>query len=145
MIDVAAIQNAVVARITTDIEGASVRAVLGDGANSIIHAELLRNEGLQLIDLPTRPLIAYRRRVIPQVERVIYRPVYSLWIYDDPERGYYRINTLITLIVQAYNARLLSVATSAIGDVEISAVGGEDRDTALGLLYSHLQLIIGAV
>lgn len=144
MIDLAAITGAVFERLRTDAAGAAVRAALGVGVSSVLHAEDLRVEGLGVRALPARPLVALRRGAVPQSQRVVYQPIYTWYCYDDPAIGYGRIEALPLLIAQAFASRLI-VSTTAVGAQETSGVGAQLRDDKLKLLVIPVQLVIGAV
>lgn len=144
MVDLAAITLAVSERLRTDAAGSAVRAALGAGAASVLHAEDLRVEGLAVAALPARPLVALRRGPTPQSQGVVYGPLYTWYCYDDIAQGYGRIEALPLLIAQAFRARLI-VGTTAVGAQELGSVGAQLRDERLGLLVVPMQLIIGAV
>lgn len=144
MIDLAAITSAVYARLQSDAAGAAVRAALGAGGLSVVHAEDLRVEGQGGPALPARPLVALRRGPAPQSQGVVYSPLYTWYCYDDIGQGYGRIEGLPLLIAQAFAARLI-VDTTAVGAQDLGSVGAQLRDERLGLLVVPIQLIIGAV
>jgi hypothetical protein len=144
MIDLAAITIAVFERLRTDAAGAAVRAALGAGADSVLHAEDLRVEGLGVRALPARPLVALRRGVAPQSQRVVYQPIYTWYCYDDPAIGYGRIEALPLLIAQAFATRLI-VPASAVGAQDTGAIGAQLRDDRLKLLVITAPVVIGAV
>ena len=144
MIDLAAITIAVCERLRSDAAGAAVRALLGAGAASVLHAEDLRVEGLSVRALPARPLVALRRGSVPQSQRVVYTPLYTWYCYDDPAQGYGRIEALPLLIAQAFSTWLV-IGTTAVGAQDVSAVGAQLRDDKLKLLVITAQLVVGAV
>lgn len=145
MIDLAAITGAVFARLETDAAGADVRNAFGAATVSVMHAEDLRVEGLTVQALPARPIVALRRGAAPGEGNIVYRPVYTWYCYDDPSVGYGRLELLLPLIGAAYEAGLLSVAHSGIGDVESVSIGAQTRDDRLKLLLCPLTLVVGAV
>lgn len=143
MIDLYALSTAIYNRLAADAAGAAVRAALGAGAQSVLMAEDLRVEGLTVLALPTRPLIALRRGAVPQSGRVVSLPVYVWYCYDDPAVGYGRLETLPLLIASAYTTPLV-VGTVAVGAIEVSA-GAQTRDAALKLLLCSVTVAVGAV
>lgn len=111
--------------------GSAVRAALGDGASSIMHAERLN-----AATLPGRPLLALRGGAMPGQSGEMRIPVWRWWVYDDPDRRYYRINGLIPLIEQAYPFYCMP-----FGKVAISGVSEEyPVDPSLGLLARVIAL-----
>lgn len=139
MIDLYALTAAVYARLKSESAGADVRAFLPDGAGAVLLAEDLRVEGLTVLDLPARPILALRRGAAPQLDRVVTQPIYTWYAYDDPSVGYGRLEQLPYLIWQAYESGLI-VGTTAVGAIEVGA-GAQTRDERLGLL----QLITVAI
>ena len=137
-IDVQALTAAVYNRPKSDVEGATVRALLGATSGSIIHARQLTKDAL-----PTRPFLALRARPIPTIRDVIHAPAYTWWIYDDPDQGYYRINGLLLPLARAYDAKRLAAVGCPISRVEVGEVGDETNDPALGgLLLRTINVII---
>ena len=145
MIDIAAITAAIYARPAADAAGAAVRALLGDGAASVLHAEDLRVEGLHIAQLPARPLLALRRGAAPQADRVIWRPTFTWFIYDDIAQGYARTERVLAALGLAYYAAPVEAAGVRIGEVEAASLGAQLREAPLGLLYEALTLAVGAV
>lgn len=143
MIDLPALNQAVWDRLHSDAAGAPVRAALGANSDSILMAEQLREEGLRVQSLPVRPLMALRRGATPTVARVVFVPVYTWFLYDDPDVGYGRIELLIPLIARAYTP-LLSAATVGAGHIEVSA-GAQTRSQSPALLLCPITLVVGAV
>lgn len=143
MIDLAALTQAVYARLATDSAGAALRAWLPSGASAVFaNVEDLRVEGLTVQALPEPPLLALRRGPAVQLERVITQPLYQWYCYDDPSVGYGRLEQLPALIWQAYESGL-SVGTVGVGSIEVSA-GAQSRDSRLGLLQI-VTVAVGAV
>lgn len=136
--DPQALIEAVYGRLAQDAAGAPVRALLGDGAASIIHARRLRDQVL-----PLRPLLALRAGAQVPLERVLNQASFTWWIYDDPEQDYARINALIFPVSNAYDWRRYPLATPTVaaGTVQVQA-GQETEDTALGLLVRPVYLTI---
>ena len=101
--------------------------------------------------LPTRPLLALRYAPTPLVGRVIARPVYQWYAYGDISAGYAPLRALVAPVAAAYAVGVgtlstagLSVATVAVGDIEVSA-GAQLRDERLKLLIQVITVAIGAV
>lgn len=146
-IDVQALTAAVFNRLASDAAGTAVRAALGAGGTSVVHAEQLKRyvPGAALpAPAPNRPLVALRRRPIPTVADTIHAAGFTWWVYDDaPEHAYWRINGLLKLLAAAYDFEVnrLSVAQCPISRVTIEA-GDETSDTALGWLVCPVQLTI---
>lgn len=112
------------------------------GASAVMLAEDLRVEGLTVLDLPERPILALRRGAAPQLDRVVTMPIYTWYGYDDPSVGYGRLEQLPYLLWQAHESGLL-VGTVAVGAIEVGA-GAQTRDDRLGLLQL-ITVTIGAV
>jgi hypothetical protein len=142
MIDLAALTEAVFQRLKSDSAGATLRAFLPAGADAIMLAEDVRVEGLTVLELPKRPILAMRRGATPQLDRVATGPIYTWYCYDDPSVGYGRLEQLPKLIADAYESGLL-VGTVAVGSIEVAA-GAQTRDVRLGLLQM-ITVAIGAV
>lgn len=142
MIDLAALTEAVYQRPKSDAAGLALRTWLPGGAAAILLAEDLRVEGLTITDLPPRPLLALRRGVAPQFDRVITRPLYTWYCYDDPHVGYGRLEQLPLLVWQAYESELV-VPTVGAFDIEVAA-GAQTRDARLGLTQL-ITVAVGAV
>ena len=142
MIDLAALTSAVYERLKSDSAGADVRAFLPASSSAVLLAEDLRVEGLTVVDLPARPLLALRRGAAPQIDRVVTMPLYTWYAYDDPSTGYGRLEQLPLLIAQAYESGL-TIGTVGVGSIEVAA-GGQTRDDRLGLLQL-ITVTIGAV
>jgi len=142
VIDLAALTEAVYQRLKSDSAGAAVRAFLPADASAILLAEDVRVEGLTVLSLPERPILALRRGAAPQIDRVITQPIYTWYCYDDPSVGYGRLEQLPYLIWQAYESGLI-VGTVGVGSIEVGA-GAQTRDDRLGLLQL-VTVAIGAV
>lgn len=135
-----AVTALVVGRLETDVEGQAVRARLGAGAGSIIRAE-----DLGRIEVPARPLLAYRRNPVPTLERVVRILTLTWWIYDDREQGHWRIDDLLGEIPLAYEARRLDQQSGGvIGDVAVGDAGEQRFDATLGLNISWIRVYITA-
>ncbi len=144
MVDLAALTAAVYARLKSDSAGDDARTLLGAGADSVLLAEDLRVEGLTIAQLPERPLIALRRGPAPTDGRVVSRPIYTWYCYDDPATGYGNLEQLPLAVANAYDTALM-VNSGDIGrDVVVSA-GAQTRDDRLGLLLVPITVAIGAI
>jgi len=138
MIDLFAVGALVVARLKTDAEGASVRALLGAGAQGVIHADDLSRD-----TLPARPLLALRAGPVPQLNRIVHAPIFTWWIYDDLEQRYARIDALARPITLAYAARKLALSSGGvIGSVEVGQLSAQQPDPALGLVCRSIKVIL---
>lgn len=133
-IDLHLLNLAVYNRLETDAQGSAVRAALASGATSVIHAEMLRTTK------PDRPFVAFRAGAMTGASRDVRIPTWTWFVYDDREKGYYRIGSLISLIEAAYMAAAISVSTIAIDRIEVTNVGAETIDDPLQLLVRSIQL-----
>jgi hypothetical protein len=140
LIDVQAVTALVFNRIMRDPEALAVRNALGAWPDSVISADDLGG------DLPARPFLALREGAVQRIDRIIDQPLYTWWIYDDPQHGYWRINGLAPLIAQAYDARKLWLPSGAgIGLVEVGDLSAPRTDTALGLVCKSIRVAVRAV
>lgn len=129
-LDLATIVTAQYARLASDSAGSAVRAALGAGSASVIHARTLDPAAL-----PAAPFVAYRERGVAG-ESWEMRPVLGdWWIYDLPTYGTTRINALITLIHTAYPR-----AAIAHCETVVSNVGAPIHDTALDRIGRAVSL-----
>ncbi len=111
--------------------GAAVRAALGAGAASVVHAEQLKQP-----PLPATPFLALRGGAMPGQSGDMRIPVWRWWIYDDPQQGHYRINGIAPLVEQAYPFYCIP-----FGKVVVSGVSEEyPIDPSLGLLARVVTL-----
>jgi hypothetical protein len=140
MIDLAALTEAVYQRPRND---AGVLALLPAGAAAVILAQDVRTEALTLLTLPARPLLALRRGVAPQVQRVVTAPIYTWYCYDDPAVGYGRLEQLPFLIGQAYESDL-EIPTVGAFAIEVAA-GAQTQDDRLHLLLQLVTLVVSAI
>lgn len=124
-------------RIKSDAGGAAVRALLGEGATSVIPAAHLGRS-----PLPPCPLVAYRPGPVPTVAGVDIHT--GAWlIYDDPEQGTYRIGQIASALVQAYELdRGAPVLPSPAGAAHAGSLSEPRDDEALGLTFLRLDLTI---
>jgi hypothetical protein len=143
MIDLAALTSSVYERLHSDPAGADMRALLPAGAAAIIVAQDVRKEALTLLTLPARPLLALRRGVAPQVQRVVTAPIYTWYCYDDPAVGYGRLEQLPFLIGQAYESGL-EIPTVGAFAIEVAA-GAQTQDDRLHLLLQLVTLVVSAI
>lgn len=136
--DIQALTSAVYQRLASDTEGSSVRSALGSGASSVIHAA-----GLNANSLPARPFVALRRSSFVPFNMSEWRAYFNWYIYDDPAQGYYRIDTLIRLIGQAYAARDLTSPTDGATTWIVLTAGNQGEDASLNsLFFTPVQLVI---
>lgn len=128
----------------SDSQGGVTRSLLGDGANSVVHAkELLMDDQKTPSVLPTRPLLAMRGGSINETDRTLYVTTVDWYIYDDPVQGYWRLNSLISTISIAYDvAPLRSVSGRLFGELEMPFISDELTDPTLGLLFRYLRLAV---
>lgn len=143
MIDLAALTSAVYERLHSDSAGADVRAFVPAGAAAIILAQDVRMSALTVLPLPARPLLALRRGVAPQVQRVVTAPLYTWYCYDDPAIGYGRLEQLPQLIWQAYESKL-SIPTVGAFTIEVAA-GAQTQDDRLHLLLQLVTVVVSAI
>lgn len=127
-LDAQAIHLAFFDRAATDAAGAAIRAALGAGAASVIHAERLRSYGPGAL-MPARVLLAFRGGPISGASWERRGVALTWWIYDDPAQGYARINGLIPLIEAAYPFDAIDR-----GKLTVISASAEISDSALGLL-----------
>lgn len=112
--------------------GASVRAALGDGANSIIP-----RQSLTLPTLPAAPfLVGFGGAVLGDRRQM--RDVFYTWlVYDDPVHLWRRINNVVSLIEAAYtdNPRLIEGYV-----IHLASIGAETMDDGLNRPYRSILL-----
>jgi len=142
--DVNALTASIYNRLFSDSAGSATRAALGNGASSVIHTKELSETRATDIVLPTPAFVALRPGPAPTSDRLIQNPTFRWYIYDDPARGYYRINALLPLIATAYDFETnpLSLTSGAIGLVEIGNPSAEIQDEKLGLFVRYLTLSV---
>lgn len=127
----ASINGLLYARLKSDAAGASVRAALGAGAQSIIPAEHLRRE-----PRPARLMVVWRGGSVGGASGDMRGITGTWWLYDDPAQGYVRIDALVPLIEAAYPLHVFSP-----GETRITLIGQQSEDTTLGgLLVRPVQL-----
>jgi hypothetical protein len=131
-------------RLYSDSNGSAVRALLGAGASSVIHAKELSETRATDIVLPARPFIALRPGAIPTTDRVIEQPQFTWFVYDDPSQGYYRINAILPALATAYtgdSVTPLQLTTSAgIGLVTVDSPSQETQDDKLNLFVRFVRV-----
>jgi hypothetical protein len=144
MHDINALITLVYNRLYSHSDGTAVRAALGAGASGVIHAKELSETRATDIVLPARPFIALRPGAIPTTDRVIEQPQFTWFVYDDPDRGYYRINALLPLIAAAYTGEsatpLQLTASAGIGLVTVDSPSAETQDTQLNLFVRFVRV-----
>jgi len=130
-VDVQARTADVFARLKSHSAGTAVRAALGNGANSVIPAEDLKAK-----PPPATPFLALRGGPVAGAGIEMRIPIWTWYLYDDVQAGYWRVNGLIPLIEQAYPPQAVPY-----GRIQVVAIGGETSDPALnGLLVRTVQL-----
>jgi hypothetical protein len=132
-VDLQLVTSQIWARLASDLDApaAAVRAALGAGATSIIHADQLVQE-----PRPARPFLAFRGGSLTG-ESFDMRPFFCRWfVYDDPGQGHWRINGLVPLIEAAYPRFCVPY-----GRIVVSLVTDERPDDTLNLLFRSIQLI----
>ena len=118
--------------------GPLVRAALGAGADSVIHAEELKKYAPpQNAPAPPRPLIAFRAGVVAGLSYDMRPLTFTWWVYDAPGGGYWRINGLLPLIERAYPRDSIAFA-----HVAVTNIGQETTDPVLGWNVRPLQLTL---
>jgi len=136
-LDLQDLSRIVFQRLRADSEATAVRAALGAGALSIIPAEALK------LPPPATPFVALRAGPVPIISNAVYAPIFTWYLYDDPQQNYWRIDGLLYLIGKAYAARLLdSPRGGAINLVDGSAGPQTSDDKLGGLLVRTYQLVI---
>jgi hypothetical protein len=87
------------------------------------------------------PFVAYREGPIVQRERYIEVPTYRLFVYDEPDRGYWSINLILPLLRRALTEPPLRVVSGAvIANAEITGVSGATNDPTLSLATRYLTI-----
>jgi hypothetical protein len=135
--DPAALAGALVARLTTDAQGAAVRALLGAGAASIIPVDQV-DAGTAA--LPARPLLALA--TLPsRTDGARDLHVYRWWIYDDPGQGTARIGQILAALPGAYDPEYVPLPPG-VGGIQFGGAGEARVDTALNLRFRWFDLTI---
>lgn len=83
--------------LKTDSAGTSVRAALGDGANSVVPAT-----DLAKTPLPAAPFLVLRGGPASGDRRLMRDAFFTWYLYDDAQQRWRRINGLLPLIEAAY-------------------------------------------
>jgi hypothetical protein len=129
-IDLTATNASLYAVLKSDAAGAGVRAATGPGtAAGVIPAHLLKQPR------PARPLVVWRGGVVGGESDQLRSVNGTWWVYDDPEQGSVRINTIISLIESAYPPDAI-----ASGRTTVTGIGQEIEDISLGLLARAITL-----
>lgn len=144
ILDIVKLGDLIVERLASANAGSQLRATLKElsGAASsdmqIIHAAEMEHKR------PPRPYIAFREGPVVAVDQIEVLPTMRWWIYDDTDKLYRRINTLIPLIGRAYAAkpRLQFVANGIIGNVAANLASGASYDSSLDLNYRYVTISI---
>lgn len=139
MVDLQSYTALVFGRLKSDSAGAAVRAALGAGAASVIHAEELKKYSTTNgTPAPARPLLAFRSGPVAGSSYDMRVPLYTWWIYDDTEQGYWRINALQVLIERAY----YPPHCIPFAHIATANIGQETDDPVLGWATRTLQLAL---
>jgi hypothetical protein len=140
--DINLLNTAVFNRLRTDAAGSAIRALLADGASGIVHTSAINAESF-----PNRRFIAIRPGAIPTSERIIQKPTYQFWIYDNPNEGFHRINAVLPLLYTAFDylANPLTLASGAIGLVDVDNPSQELLDPVLTLNVRFVTLQLSLV
>ncbi len=117
---------------------AALVAALASGTSGIIHAQALAASRANDIVLPTPVFIALRGGAIAGARQDVRNLFFTWYIYDTPDRGFWRINGVIPLIESAYPK------DSAIpySYTDVVSIGSETLDSALNLLVRSIQFIV---
>lgn len=125
-------------RLKVDDAGASTRALLGAGADSVIAADVLV---MGTARLPARPLVAYRPGPVVTVGGLDQHGA-SWWIYDEPARGTAGLDLVAAQLVTAYDTdRGAPPLPSPCGAVRVGTLSEPRIDSALGLIARRFDLI----
>lgn len=122
-------------RLATHSAGSTVRSSLGT-TSSVIPADFLKKYN-NSNPMPARALLAYRGSVITGNSRTVNEMFVKWFIYDDEQFQYYRINTLIPLIVAAYPENAIPHAY-----IEYSGASQEAPDPAYQMPMRSLTFVI---
>ena len=153
MISPVDLMSAIYARAKTLGNGATLRAALGDSANSVLMATALQAAMGQpdlSTSLPARPFIALDDGLIAFDAIGTAQTFTPMWlIYDEPGR-HYAIRQIIPLLVALYTgdgAPAIRIATGGqVGAIRIANVTRPRPDRNLGgLECSALQLQLYAI
>lgn len=106
--------------------------------SSVLHARRLASERFK------SPFVAYRGGPIITRDRIVQMPTFRMIVYDEPSKGYWRINTIVPLLSRALLAEpKLSLSVGAvIGDIAVTGVSGETTDPVLNLFMRYLTVSV---
>lgn len=108
--------------LKSDTAGAAVRLLLGAGANSVIHAEDMRQP------LPAEPFIVLRAGAITGAQFDVRQVVLTWWIYDSVLKRFVNIDAILPAIEDTYTHNSI-----AFGRLTISGISQEiPEDAAVG-------------
>lgn len=138
-IDPYALTVAVFDRLSSDLAGAAVRAMLGAGNaawNPPLTTSVIAADKLNKASLPQTPLVALRRLPIGGETNEMRACTWQWWIYDDPSEGRWRVNKLAGLLPGAYGMYSIPYGRLTTG------IGGDGADSALGgLLFTTVRIV----
>lgn len=143
MFDWAGLAELVYQRARSHSQGATLRAALADGANSVILAQDIRRyEGETEVIPPPTPFLALRYGAAPSADQVVWQGAFTWLCYDDRQTGYSRLLALPPLIQAAYRTDL----SLLVGEdtIEISPAA-PSPDMVLKLLVLPVTLVIHAI
>jgi hypothetical protein len=134
-LDTNALNTLIYNRIATHSDGSAIRALLGASATSVIHVKDMDKP------LPATPFVAMRPGPVPYADRIVLKPSYRWFIYDDPNQGYYRINQIAALLDTAYTTTVPQFTTAnAVGLIETGNLSAEIKDDTLNLFVRFLDI-----
>jgi hypothetical protein len=137
MLDFASLSRNAYNRIKSDAQGAVVRDAFPGVVVGVIMAQRVAQSSL-----PSRPLMAFRDGVVPELSRGHRQPLFHWYIYDERVQGYARINKLIHQLTVAYETapRVQPDNGGVVSSVSFT-VGQSTEDTALNLLLRTVTVI----
>lgn len=149
-LDVQGIEEVVYNMAATESHASALRALLGNGASSIIHAEDMRHK-----PLPKTPFIAIRRLGSSGIGADPRFITFMWYVYDQPERRFRYINNILGELEVLYNrynwpgdgSRGITQPSSGsiIGEMEAGNESAEGYDDKAGLNFGFLQVLVTAI
>lgn len=129
-LDLAAIAAAILARATTHADGATLRALLGNSASSMLTAAQFRYQRT-----PPRPCLALVDGAVSGTSLQMRTPLWAWYVYDEPDQAYTRIDPIVTAIEALYTPYCI-----ASGRIEVSQITPVPTDPKFGLHAKSVQL-----